>query len=203
VNPLFLDSLLVAFVGFNDGTSTVSAITDTVDNTWTKAVGPIQMLTLSQTIYYCRDANPGSTSLIVMFSGFVPFADCRILEYSGADTVAPLVATASSSGFSQVATMIPMASREIGDLFIAGTMITDGTVSVNPAYRQRVTTVPDSDVVIDAVAGPTGSFSPSVTLDGGSWVFQGAVFGPKVSSGSSPPSPNPTPIPIPMPPYAF
>jgi hypothetical protein len=75
--------LLVAVVGFNDATSSVSTLTDSENNAWLKAGALIHASPLSQAIYYCQNANPGATSLIETFSALVPFVDFRLLEYSG------------------------------------------------------------------------------------------------------------------------
>jgi len=81
--------LNVIAVGWNDSTATVSTVTDTTGNVYTRAVGPTVISGLeSQSIYYAKNiaaATAGANSVTVTFSAAAAFPDIRILEYSGAD----------------------------------------------------------------------------------------------------------------------
>src|SRR5262249_54557105 len=73
--------LNVVVVGWNDSTATVNTVTDTVGNTYTRAVGPtIISSALSQSIYYAKNILPsgaGANSVTVTFSTAAVYPDIR------------------------------------------------------------------------------------------------------------------------------
>ncbi len=82
-------NLNVVVVGWNDTSATVSTVTDTSGNVYTRAVGPTTYPgALTQSIYYSANitgAAAGANSVKVVFSKAAAFVDMRILEYSGID----------------------------------------------------------------------------------------------------------------------
>ena len=95
-------NLNVIVVGWNDGTSTVSSVSDSKGNTYQLAVGPtVAGGLLSQSIYYAKSivaAAAGSNTVTVKFATPAAFPDVRILEYSGADPSNPVDVTAGGTG---------------------------------------------------------------------------------------------------------
>ena len=85
-------------MGWNDTTSTVSSITDSKGNTYTRAVGPTAGTALTQSIYYAKNIAAGSNTVTVTFNKTAAYPDVRVLEYSGADKTNPLDVTAGASG---------------------------------------------------------------------------------------------------------
>ena len=94
--------LNVVVVGWNDSTASVSSVTDSKGNAYTRAVGPTVVSgTLSQSIYYAKNiasAAAGANTVSVTFSTAAAYPDIRILEYSGADPSNPVDVTAANSG---------------------------------------------------------------------------------------------------------
>ena len=96
-------NLNVLVVGWNDTSSSVQSVTDSHNNTYTLAVGPIRGTGLSQSIYYSKNIASGSNTVTAAFNQAAAAVDLRALEYSGADTLNPLDATASATGSSSTA----------------------------------------------------------------------------------------------------
>lgn len=97
-SPQTAGDLNVVAVGWGDSTSSVSSVTDSMGNLYTRAVGPTANGTLQQSIYYARNIAAGSNSVTVTFNQSAKFPDMRILEYSGLDKVVPLDVTAAATG---------------------------------------------------------------------------------------------------------
>src|SRR5262249_46012117 len=84
----------VVVVGWNDATAQVQAVTDTMGNTYQRAVGPtVRAGSGSQSIYYAANiaaASANSNTVTVTFTPSAAFPDVRIAEYSGVATVNPV-----------------------------------------------------------------------------------------------------------------
>jgi hypothetical protein len=95
-------NLNVVVVGWNDTTATVSSVTDSKGNVYTRAVGPTVLSgQLSQAIYYAKNiqaAAANTNTVTVQFNGAASYADIRILEYSGLDAANPADVTATATG---------------------------------------------------------------------------------------------------------
>ena len=76
--------LNVVVVGWNNSSATVSSVTDSKGNTYTRAVGPTVISgVLSQSIYYAKNiaaAAAGANIVTVAFSGAAAYPDIRILR---------------------------------------------------------------------------------------------------------------------------
>jgi hypothetical protein len=95
-------NLNVVVIQSYDNTMTVSSVTDTSGNTYTKASGPIRVSSLTQYIYYAKNiaaASAGANTVTVTLGGASPVST-MILEYQGLSTTSPLdqVASATSTG---------------------------------------------------------------------------------------------------------
>ena len=93
--------LNIVAVGWGDTTSTISSVTDSGGNTYTRAVGPTTTTGLQQVIYYAKNIAGGGNTVTVKFSQAASYPDVRILEYSGLDTSSPLDVTAAGVGWDQ------------------------------------------------------------------------------------------------------
>ena len=93
-------NLNIVAVGWNDTTSTVSAVSDSRGNTYTQAGTTTTGTGLRQAIYYAKNIAAGSNTVTVTFNQAAAFVDMRILEYSGLDTTSPLDVTAGAAGSS-------------------------------------------------------------------------------------------------------
>ena len=93
-------NLNIVVVGWNDITSTVTSVTDSLGNTYTQAGTHDHGSSARQAIYYAKNILAGSNTVTVTFNQAARFVDVRILEYSGLDTTNPLDVTASAAGSS-------------------------------------------------------------------------------------------------------
>ncbi len=75
--------LNVVVVGWNDTTSTVQSVKDSVGNTYSLAIGPTSGTGLRQSIYYAANIVGRQNTVTVTFSQAAAFPDVRVLEYRG------------------------------------------------------------------------------------------------------------------------
>src|SRR5713101_993285 len=94
--------LNVVVVGWNDSTAKVSSVVDSKGNTYALAAAPVvQTGVATQAIYYAKNivsAAAGANTVTVTFSVAANFADIRIAEYSGLDTLNPLDVSVGAQG---------------------------------------------------------------------------------------------------------
>src|SRR5258705_11824211 len=83
-------NLNVVVVGWNDTTSTVSTVSDSLGNNYALAIGPTTGTGLRQSIYYAAGIRAGSNTVTVRFNQAAAYVDIRALEYSGLDPASPL-----------------------------------------------------------------------------------------------------------------
>ena len=91
-------NLNIVVVGWGDTTSSVSSVTDSRGNVYTRAVGPTTNTGIQQSIYYAKNIAAGSNTVTVAFSPAASYPDVRVLEYSGRDPTSPLDGKAGASG---------------------------------------------------------------------------------------------------------
>ena len=91
-------NLNVVVVGWNDITSTISSVTDSLGNTYAQAAALVTGSAERQAIYYAKNIAGGSNTVTVAFNQAARIVDVRVLEYSGLDTNNPLDVTASAAG---------------------------------------------------------------------------------------------------------
>jgi hypothetical protein len=173
--------LNVVIVGWNDTTSSVVSVMDTLGNNYALAVGPTAVSGyLSQSIYYLKSiagAAAGGNTVTVTFNQAAAFPDIRILEYSGVDTTNPVDATASSSGNSNSAATNSAATTYANDLIVGANTIYTLTAGPGAGFTNRTITSPDGDIAEDKIVSVSGSYSASAPLNGaGPWVMQMVAF---------------------------
>jgi chitodextrinase len=169
----------IVAIGWNDTTSSITAVTDSAGNTYQQAVATFHANGLSQAIYYASNvaaAAPGANQVTVTFDQPAVFVDLRITEYSGLKPANPFDAGTSASGNGSTASapaVVTAASNEL--LFAAGMT---GAVFTAPGagFTSRVITAPDGDLVEDAIAASAGSHTATAPLSGGTWLLQLAAF---------------------------
>ena len=172
-------NLNVVFIAWNNNSGSVSSVTDTLGNTYTKAIGPTVSSvspTRSQAVYYCSNIKSGSGNTVkVTMSAAEPWIDVRILEYTG-----PWVYDSSvgAIGNSATASSGTVATTANNDLLVSGTYSDAGTTGAGPGFTQRVKTQNWASAE-DEVAGTAGSYSDSTSLVGSTvWVSQMVAFKP-------------------------
>jgi fibronectin type 3 domain-containing protein len=171
--------LNVIAVGWNDTTATVTSVTDTKGNSYTRAVGPTtNPRLLTQSIYYARNiaaAAAGANSVTVRFNVPAVYVDVRILEYSGLDPAAPLDATAAAWGSSANNDSGPLTTTGANELLFAANMTTGWTNGPGTGFTSRVITSPDGDIAEDRVAASAGIYRGTAP-GAGAWVMQMVAF---------------------------
>jgi hypothetical protein len=173
--------LNVVIVGWNDTTSSVASVTDSLGNTYALAVGPTAVSGfLTQSIYYLKNiggAAAGGNTVTVTFNQAAAFPDIRILEYSGVDTTSPVDVTASGSGNSNSAATNSVATTNASDLILGADTIYTFTSGPGSGFISRTITSPDGDIAEDKIVSTTGGYSASAPLNGaGPWVMQMVAF---------------------------
>jgi len=187
-----LGNLNVVVVGWNDTTSTVSSVTDSLGNAYVLAAGPIvQSGTASQAIYYGKNisaAAAGANSVIVTFSLAASFPDIRIAEYSGLDTVSPLDVSAGTQGTTtSTSNSGSVTTSGANDLLVGANLVQSTTTGAGAGYTSRGITG-DGDILEDRVVSATGSYNATAALDKiQSWIMQMVAFR---AAGSSNPAPS-------------
>jgi rhamnogalacturonyl hydrolase YesR len=187
--------LNVVAAGWNDSTATVSSVTDTNGNVYTRAVGPtVQTGAASQSIYYARNivaAAAGANIVTVTFSSGAIAADIRILEYKGADPNNPVDVAAASSGSSATGSSGAATTTNPTDLIFGANLVQTVTTGPGSGFTKRLLTSPDGDIAEDKMVTTVGSYSATAPNTSGKWIMQmvafrtpAAVTGPTVTSVS-------------------
>jgi hypothetical protein len=169
-------NLNIVAVGWNDTTSTVTAVTDRQGNTYTLAIGPTSGAGLRQSLYYAKSIAAGSNTVTVTFNRAAAFVDVRALEYSGLDTVSPLDKTAGAAGTGSSATSGAATTTSANELIFGAGMTSKSTTGAGAGFVSRIITTPDSDIAEDSVVSVTGSYSATAKVTSSNWVMQMATF---------------------------
>ncbi|MGB8768561.1 MAG: LamG-like jellyroll fold domain-containing protein, partial [Candidatus Korobacteraceae bacterium] len=173
--------LNVVAVGWNDSTATVTAVTDSKGNVYTRAVGPtVQSGIASQSIYYAKNiasAAAGANTVTVTFSRAAVYPDIRILEYSGADPNNPVDVTAANSGNSTSSSSGSATTTTATDLIFGANLVQTLTSGPGSGFTTRMLTQPDGDIAEDRMVAATGSYSATAPVSpSGAWIMQMVAF---------------------------
>ena len=162
-------------VGWNDITSTISSVTDSLGNTYAQAAGLVTGSAERQAIYYAKNIAGGSNTVTVVFNQAARIVDVRILEYSGLDTSNPLDVTSSAAGSSVTPNSGAATTTSANELiFGAGTTATS-FYAAGAGFTTRIITG-DGDIAEDKVVSSTGSYSATGRTSSAPWVMQMATF---------------------------
>jgi hypothetical protein len=170
-------NLNIVVVGWGNAAGDVAAVTDSLGNSYQRAVGPTRNANpiqgLSQSIYYAASIRSGSNTVTVNFTQAVNNADVRVLEYQG---VSVLDAFAELNGDSNLARCGPVGTSADNELIVAANIATNGSSGAGPGFTERIRTA-DNNSAQDRVAPTPGSYEATVPLSGsGPWVMQMACF---------------------------
>jgi hypothetical protein len=173
--------LNVVVVGWNDSTATVSAVTDTKGNAYTRAVGPtVQSGIASQSIYYAKNivaAAAGANTVTVTFSTAAIYPDIRILEYGGLDPANPVDVAAASSGNSATSSSGSVNTTNANDLIFGANLVQTGTTGPGSGFTKRLLTSRDGDIAEDRTVTATGSYSATAPVSPSNpWIMQIVAF---------------------------
>lgn len=172
--------LNVIVVGWNDSTATVFSVTDTMGNTYIRAVGPtVQSGLATQSIYYApavKAAGANGNTVRVAFNVAPQAPDIRILEYSGASLTSPVDSVAAAQSLSSgTASSGNLSTTTANDLIFGADLTQRETTGVGSGFTRRVLTAPDSDVAEDKLVGAPGTYAATVTVTG-QWIMQAVAF---------------------------
>jgi chitodextrinase len=174
--------LNVVVVGINDTTAQVQSVTDTMQNVYTRAVGPtINAAFASQSIYYAsniRSAAAGVNVVTVQFDQPANDPDIRIAEYRGIAVTNPVDVTAAAQGDSLLTDSGAVTTTNANDLLVGANMVWLGlTTDAGTSFTNRVITVPDGDILEDRIVTSTGSYRATApTSPSGPWIMQMVAF---------------------------
>ncbi len=189
--PQTAGNLNVVVVGWNDSTSTVSSIVDSVGNSYSVAAAPVVVSgTSSQAIYYAKNiasASAGTNTVTVTFSAPAQFPDVRIAEYSGLDPLNPLDVSVGAQGSAATSDSGPAITSNANDLLIGANLVQSATVGAGPGFTSRVITG-DGDILEDEIVSAAGTYNATAVLDKvQTWIMQMVAFRAAVGgSGSAP-----------------
>ena len=174
-------NLNVVVVGWNDTTATVSSVTDSKGNVYSRAVGPTVLSgQLSQAIYYAKNiqaAAANTNTVTVQFSVAANYADIRILEFSGLDTTNPVDVTAAATGTTATSSSGAATTTNGNDLIFGANTVATATSGPGPGFTSLIITPPDGDIAEYAAVSAAGSYSATAPLyDAGPWVMQMVAF---------------------------
>ena len=175
-------------IGWNNTTSTITAVTDTAGNTYQLAVPTARGTGLSQAIYYApniKAAPAASNTVTVTFNTATRYVDIRATEYSGLDTTNPLDVATSASGTGTTATTGTVTTTAPGLIFSAG-MTTGGFSTAGTGFTTRIITNPDADIAQDRTVTTAGAYTATANLGGSaSWLMQIATFKATTTGGDT------------------
>jgi hypothetical protein len=188
-------NLNVVVVGWNDSTATVTSVTDSRSNSYALAAAPTVMAgKASQAIYYARNIAPagaGANSVTIQFSAAAVYADVRILEYKGLDTVSPLLGSVGASGTSASSSSGTLTTTVANALLVAANVVQTSTTGPGAGFTSRLVTNPNGDIVEDRIVTAAGAYSATAPLaSSGYWVTQLVAF---AAGTLGPPPPDTTP----------
>jgi hypothetical protein len=189
-------NLNVVVVGWNDTTSTVSMVSDSLGNNYALAIGPTTGTGLRQSIYYAAGIKAGSNTVTIRFNQAAAYVDIRALEYSGLDPANPLDVKVGAAGSGTTASSGAATTTSANDLIFGAGMTVARFSAAGAGFVSRIITSPDADIAEDKTVSATGSYSATAPNSSGSWVMQMVAFRASGTGGggSSNPAPKVTAI---------
>lgn len=210
--PQNAGDLNIVVVGWNDGSSTIASVTDSIGNNYVLAAGVVATplpasASVSQAIYYAKNIVAAPTNdVTVVFNSNTGAQDVRIVEYGtsggGLDPVSPLDVSAGASATADPASSGPATTNSANDLiFGAGTITTGFTsrvISCGPGCTMFGEPNPPNptgingygDIVEDALVSAVGTYQAAADLNSGAAVMQMVAM--RLSGQTLPVFPAPT-----------
>jgi len=187
--------LNVVAIGWNDSTSHVASVADSLGNVYAQAVAPIvQSGQHSHVIYYAANIAPAAgnaNSVTVTFNQAVGFPDVRIAEYRGIAAVNPVDAAIGAFGTGSASNSGTITTTNANDLLIGANFVSSTTGQAGTGYTSRIITNPNGSILEDRIVTATGNYSATASLTAsGAWVMQIVAF--RGGSGGPPDTQPPT-----------
>jgi hypothetical protein len=180
LNPQTASNLNIVAVGWANSTSSISSVTDSNGNTYTRAVGPTTNTGLLQSIYYAKNIAGGNNTVTVKFSPAASYPDVRILEYSGLDTTNPLDVTAAAAGSGTSASSGSATTTSANELIFGAGSTAHHFTAASSGFASRMINI-YGNLAEDKTVTSSGSYSATATDSAGPWVMQMATFKAKSS----------------------
>ncbi len=168
-------NLNIVVVGWGDTTSSISSVSDTKGNTYTRAVGPTTNTGLQESVYYAKNIVGGNNKVTVNFNEAAAYPDVRILEYSGLDPTSPLDVTAAATGNGTGASSGSAATTSANELIFGAGNSANHYTAAGSGFTERVINIYGS-IAEDKVVTSSGSNAATAANSGGFWVMQMATF---------------------------
>jgi hypothetical protein len=168
--------LNVVAIGWNDTTTTISAVTDSTGNPYQVAVPQGQTTGLRQAIYYAKNLTGDSTTITVKFSQAAAYPDVRVMEYANVDPTSPFDVGGTGAGTATTASSGTVTTTRGNDLVVGAGMTAGGFTGAGSGYTTRMITSPDMDIAEDRVAATAGSYSATASGTNDVWLMQVAAF---------------------------
>jgi hypothetical protein len=165
----------VLAIGWNDSTSDIAQVTDSAGNSYQVAAPTTHGEGISQAIYYAASIAGGPNTVIVTFTGDVPFADIRIAEYAGLDPSNPFDASASASGSDPTASSGAVTTSTSNETIVGAGITTAAFTGPGDQFTARIITTPDSDILEDQTVSTVDAYTATAPVSG-PWVMQVATF---------------------------
>jgi hypothetical protein len=185
-------NLNVVVVGWNDSTAKITSVTDSHDNAYTLAVGPtVESGRATQAIYYAKNiaaAAANGNTVKVTFTTRAIFPDIRIAEYSGIDPSTPVDRAMAAQGSGTASSSGSVTTVHANDLLVGANLVQGVTTAPGAGYTKRVITVPDGDILEDAIVTTAGSHTATAQLTNSPWIMQMVAFraaGPTIANLST------------------
>ena len=169
----------IVAIGWNDTTSAIASVADSAGNIYQQAIATFRGNGLSQAIYYAANiqaAPADGNQVTVTFNQPAVYVDLRITEYSGLRQTNPFDVGVAATGNGSITNSGALATSAPSELLFAAGMTGAVFTAPGSGFSSRVITAPDGDIVEDAVAASTGSYTATASLSGGTWVLQLAAF---------------------------
>ncbi|MBI1852190.1 MAG: DUF4038 domain-containing protein [Planctomycetes bacterium] len=166
-------------IGWNDETASITSVIDSAGNVYQVGMATYRGSGMSQAIYYASNIaarSAGTNAVTVTFNQSAVYVDLRITEYSGIRHINPFDGGVSAHGSGSNATTGSVAVPAASELLFSAGMTGVSFSGPGPGYTSRVITLPDADIVEDAVAASAGSYNATAPLSGGTWLLQLAAF---------------------------
>ncbi|HZF16033.1 MAG TPA: fibronectin type III domain-containing protein, partial [Steroidobacteraceae bacterium] len=181
-------NLNVVVIAWNDGTTSVQAVTDTRGHVYRLAVGPTRVAgTASLAIYYAANITASAAnanSVTVTFNAATVYPDVRVAEYSGISTTDPLDVAIGATGTGTTANSGSVTTTNANDLLVGGNYIATFTNAAGSGYTSRVITT-DGNLLEDRNVTAVGSYNATGTQGSGWWIMQMAAFKAGLSGTST------------------
>jgi glucose/arabinose dehydrogenase/PKD repeat protein len=174
-------NLIVAYVIWSN-TSTVT-LSDSKGNSYVSAAGRTTWgSNWSSQVFYAKAIAGGTNTVTATFASAIgSFAIVYVHEYSGVDKIAPVDATATSTGSSSAMNSGALTTSFASDLLFNATASSDTVTSGGTGYTTRSTAY--GNRTQDRNVTSAGSYGADGVQNGTGWVSQLVAF--KADSGSS------------------